>query len=79
MGNKQYFITAADTISFTYHSFLPDERHSILNSIDSIRDLPEVILALCLLVGIKRTVVCARQLKVIATKITKGMRNDRTT
>ena len=75
MGNKQYFITAADTMSFTYHSFLPDERHSILNSIDSIRNLPEIILTKSFLVGIKCAVICSGQLQIIAADTTENTNN----
>ena len=52
----------------TYHSFLPDDRHPVLHTIHSVRDLGEVILAQGLLAHIKGAVVCARHTEVITSK-----------
>ena len=47
-----------------YHSLLPDNRHAVFHSIDTIRNLPEVILAQGFLVCIECAVVSACRLKV---------------
>lgn len=49
-----------------HHSFLPDDRHPVLHSVDSVGDLGEVVLAQSFLAHRKGAVVGPRHREIIA-------------
>ena len=62
----------------TDHTLFPDERHSILDSIDSVRNFGEVVFAESFLVGVERTVVCSSQIQIstATAKLTLRTKTD---
>lgn len=58
----------------THHSFLPDDRHPVLHSVDSVGDLGEVVLAQSFLAHRKRAVVGPRHREIIAGTISRRNR-----
>ena len=50
----------------TYHSFLPDNRHPVLNPINPIWNLSKIISPHGFLFCAEGTIICPRELKVIA-------------
>lgn len=53
--------------SYTYHSFLPDDAHAILNARNPMRDLCEIILAHGFLFNGERTVVGPHNIQSVTT------------
>ena len=52
----------------TYNTLLPDNRHSILHSIYSVRNLAKVVFAHSFLISVERAVVGPCDLKIVTVK-----------
>lgn len=55
----------------TYHSFLPDDRHPVLHTIHSIRDLGEIVFTQGLLAHREGAVVCSCHTEIVTCTIDK--------
>ena len=53
------------TLSFVLLTFMPDNRHSIFNTITSIRNRSEIIFAQRFLVGVERSVVGTHAIQLV--------------
>lgn len=63
-GSRCYRHESAGIHFAVVHTFLPYDGHSVLNSVNSVRNLPEVFLPQRLLFSVKRTVICACTLQI---------------